>query len=199
MSELYQLSVNEKIPDAELRPPMEQEELYEVADDIEAEPMFSNAEDARNAFVNKIWDQMQTYHRREPTHDLDMLYGCASASIDEFRVWWIPLEHPIAELLKNHYDESGEYAPEEIYRTDLGEFAVFNDLAVKHCIKSITTMCEESGKALQVLITDAEMEELEKQMERYDGGEDSEDDEEEYGEEEETVLEVLVDEEKKDI
>jgi hypothetical protein len=196
VTELYMLSVHDKIPDAEIV--VSDEVPFEIPDDIEAEPMFPTIEDARVAFVAKVWDQMETYYRRQPLQDMDMLYGCAMVNISGYYLWWVPLEHPIAELLKNHNDESGEYAPEEIYRTDFGNFAIFTDLAVKQCVKSITTMCTESGRPLQVLITDTELEYLEKQMQEEDeDGEDGESDFEDNYDEGEPALEIIVDEEKK--
>lgn len=160
-------------------------------DDIESEPIFTNIEDARKSLAHETWNRMETFYRRTPTHDIDILYSCCKHS--SVGVWWIPLDHPIADVLA----DSKDFPPEDVFRTDLGNVVVFSELAVATCVRAIAAMCRTNGFPLVELITEADV----KILEELEGSndDDDEDDEDDDDDDYDELQEVIVDQSKEHI
>lgn len=182
LSTFHNLSTNEAIPS--IAPPHHTPSPPPPPDDIESEPLFMNIEDARKSLAHTTWDRMTTHYKRTPTQDTDILFSCCRHS--SVGVWWIPLDHPIADVLI----DSKDFAMEDIYRTDLGNVVIFSELAVATCVRAIASMCRENGFPLLESITEEDIKILEQFEESSDEYEDEYDDEEE---EEEQLSEVIVD------
>jgi len=145
--------------------------------DIEAEPVFGNIVDARKSLAQKTWDQMTAFYKRTPIYDTDIAFSCSKHYVGGGQyVWWVPLEHPIAEVLKSHDETSHDgFAPEDVFKTDLGNAAVFSELAVETCIRAIASMCRDNHMPLVELITAENVALLEQQEDDEEYGSDDDD------------------------
>jgi hypothetical protein len=138
-------------------------------DDIEAEPVFANISDARRALATRTSDMITRFYKRPPMFDTDITFSCVKQYVpaESAYMWWVPFDHPITEVLKNHTDTSPAeegFPPEEIFTTDFGNVAVFSDLAVITCVRAIANMCRDNDIPLTELITETDILYLEQQL-----------------------------------
>lgn len=96
-------------------------------------------------YVEELYSHLTKKYKRDKLYRTDLLYDMFPIHIklindDELTIWWMPLKHPIAQLL---LDDS--MAPIAQYYTKYGDLIIYTNDLVENKIDYIIKTCAEFG------------------------------------------------------
>lgn len=137
---------------------------YDVEEEEDEIPMYETTEEANKAFVECIRSEMNRIYGDSVTHYVDQLYfhmypTAALINVKDAQTlqvsqimqqfWNMPLQHPLAVLLQDHYDDTGQHKWKAKYTCPYGDMIVYDQDAMNDCLRSVEQMCRENGYILQ--------------------------------------------------
>jgi len=120
---------------------------------------YSTVEEANAAFVGRIRKQMEQIYGGDGPYYVDqlcfhmypttaMVWIRVPESQERMQIqqrfWTMPIQHPLAVLLQDHYHDTGEHVWKAKYTCPYGDIIIYDQDAMDACMRSVAEMCEEN-------------------------------------------------------
>lgn len=121
-------------------------------EDVEAQTTFISEQDAVRILIHSYSALVEEHYGRPIQYTTDLFCNMIRMK----RVWWIPVNHPLAVVIRNHFEESGfdgDGSKGSIGEKTIGECVVYDHEIVTHFVSEIVGLFESESSPLKEVST----------------------------------------------
>jgi hypothetical protein len=131
-------------------PGEEDEETGSVS--IDTTIKYRTEEEAHKAIVDSYYAFMEYHFGRKPLYTSDLYCNMVVTSHRGKRYWWIPVTHPVAVIVKNHFDDFDMDGSKGCIGTkQIGDCVIYEDKVIAFFVEEIVKLFENEGIEHQII------------------------------------------------
>lgn len=113
---------------------------------IDTDIKYATEEEALSALAKSYYAYMEQHYRRKPQIVSDLYCNMLMTSCRGRRFWWIPVAHPIAVVLKNHFDACETDGSQGCVGAEqIGDCVIYEDDVVAFVLSEVKKLFEDEG------------------------------------------------------
>lgn len=117
---------------------------------IDTETQYATEQEANRALVKSYYAFMEAHFGRKPQYVTDLYCNMLMTFVRGKRLWWIPTTHPIAIVLKNHFDDMDmDGSKGTIGEKNIGDCVIYDDHVIKFVFTEMIKLFQDENIQLQ--------------------------------------------------